>query len=55
MLPPSAAWHAILDTIFPNRYEKRYWPVHNSYSVEPGGETLGEMAERTGAWAAESG
>ncbi len=50
LLPPSAAWHAILETIFPGRYEKRYWPVHSSYSVEPAGETLGELAERTGAW-----
>jgi hypothetical protein len=53
VLPPSAAWHAILDSIFPGRYEKHYWPVHNAYSIEPAGETLGEMAERTGAWEVE--
>lgn len=50
LLPPSATWHAILESLFPGRYEKRYWPVHNSYSVEAKGETLGELAQRTGAW-----
>ena len=50
LLPPSAVWHAMMETISPGRYEKRYWPVHSSYSVEPEGETLGEFAERTGAW-----
>lgn len=51
LLPPSAAWHAMMESIAPGRYEKRYWPVHNNYSVDPEGETLGELAERTGAWA----
>jgi len=50
VLPPSAAWHAMLESLFPGRYERTYWPVHATYSVEPSGETLGELAERTGAW-----
>lgn len=40
----------MMETISPGRYEKRYWPVYSSYSVKPEGETLGELAERTGAW-----
>ena len=51
VLAPSAAWHTMMETVFPGRYDKRYWPVHNSYSVVPEGETLGDLAERTGAWA----
>jgi hypothetical protein len=50
LLPPSATWHAMMEAIVPGRYEKRYWPVHSNYSIEPEGETLGEFAERTGAW-----
>jgi hypothetical protein len=34
----------------PGQFEWRYRPVHNLYSVEPNGETLGELAMRTGAW-----
>ena len=51
LLPPSGAWNSMMESIAPGRYGKRYWPVHRFYSVEPGGETLGELAERTGAWA----
>jgi hypothetical protein len=51
LLAPSAAWHTMMESVFPGRYELRYWPVHSSYSVEPNGETLGDLAERTGAWA----
>jgi hypothetical protein len=54
LLPPSAAWHSMVETLFPGRYEKSYWPVHTTYSVDPNGETLGELAERTGAWATEA-
>lgn len=54
-LPPSAAWHSIIESLLPGRYEKRYWPVHTAYSTSPGGETLGEMAERTGAWQSDPG
>jgi hypothetical protein len=50
LLAPSAAWHTMMEVVLPGRYDKRYWPVHNSYSVIPGGETLGDLAERTGAW-----
>jgi hypothetical protein len=50
LLAPSTTWHAILETLYPGRYEKRHWPVHNAYSTAPLGETLGELAERTGAW-----
>jgi hypothetical protein len=53
-LPPAAAWHAIVDTMAPGRYVKRYRPVHSLYSVQPDGETLGELAQRTGAWDAEA-
>ena len=53
-LPPAAAWYTIIDTIAPGRYAKRYRPVHSLYSVEPDGETVGELAERTGAWDAEA-
>jgi len=51
ILPPSAAWHTMVDAVMPGQFEKRYWPVFSSYSVQPNGETLGELAERTGAWA----
>jgi hypothetical protein len=40
----------MVESLFPGRYEKAYWPVHTSYCVDPNGETLGELAERTGAW-----
>ena len=53
-LPPAAAWHTIMESIAPGRYVKRYRPVHTLYSVDPGGEPLGELAERTGAWDAEA-
>ena len=51
LLAPSAAWHAMVEAIAPGQYERAYWPVYNSYVVAPNGETLGEFAERTGAWA----
>lgn len=50
LLPPSAVWHAIVDTVSPDRYDNCYWPVRNSYSISPEGESLGAFAERTGAW-----
>jgi hypothetical protein len=50
VLPPSAAWHAMLEHFVPGRYELGYSPVSTTYCVEPNGESLGELAERTGAW-----
>jgi hypothetical protein len=51
ILPPSAAWHSILESLVPGRFKKRYHQVASWYAVEADGETLGELAERTGAWA----
>lgn len=49
-LSASSVWHSIHEALSPGRFEFRYMPVHNSFSTEPNGETLGELAERTGAW-----
>ena len=51
LLVPSAAWWSILQQLLPEKYaEPFYVPVHSRYSLEPGGPTLGEVAEQHGIW-----
>jgi hypothetical protein len=51
MLVPSMAWWQILDTVLPGRYPNRVgWAVYNTYSPEPGGTTLEEIAVQHGLW-----
>jgi hypothetical protein len=42
----------MLETVMPGRYdtERMYWSVYNSYSLEPNGPTLEEIAEEAGLW-----
>jgi hypothetical protein len=51
LLVPSAAWWSIFQQLLPDAYpEPFYVPVHSRYSLEPGGPTLGEVAEQHGIW-----
>lgn len=47
---PSTAWHAVHEVIVPGKYECTSFPVHSNFTVSPNGQTLGELAESTGAW-----
>jgi hypothetical protein len=48
---PSVAWFPILQALLPGKYtEEVATAVHNRYSLETGGPTLGEVAEEHGIW-----
>ena len=50
LLMPSLAWFPIFQELLPGKYSERYLSVHRRYSLEPGGPTLGEVAEEHGIW-----
>lgn len=51
LLPPSLAWFSILAAVIPGRYTKAVnSPVYSSYSLEPDGPTLEEIAIDAGVW-----
>jgi hypothetical protein len=47
---PSVAWFPIFEELLPGKYSDVPTAVHNRYSLEPGGPTLGEIAEDNGIW-----
>jgi hypothetical protein len=48
---PSAAWHRIRTVVEPGfQTDRRFSRVDTSYSVEPRGPTLGDLAEQRGVW-----
>jgi hypothetical protein len=51
LLSPSRAWFSIFGHVLPGKYTNAVAsPVFNHYSLEPGGPTLGEIAEQQGIW-----
>lgn len=54
-LSPSGAWRYIVAAVAPKHSlpARPYRSVHRRYSRTPGGETLGQLAERLGLWASE--
>jgi hypothetical protein len=54
-LSPSGAWRYIVAAVAPEHSlpSRPYRSVHRRYSRTPGGETLGQLAERLGLWASE--
>ena len=54
-LSPSGAWRSIVAAVAPEHDlpSRPYRSVHRRYSRTPGGETLGQLAERLGLWASE--
>ena len=54
-LSPSGAWRWIVAAVAPEHDlpTRPYRSVHRRYSRTPGGETLGQLAERLGHWASE--
>jgi hypothetical protein len=47
---PAVAWFPIFEELLPGKYSERPTAVHNRYSLEPNGPTLGEIAEDNGIW-----
>ena len=51
LLSPSLAWFPIFQQLLPGKYTDAFHtPVYSRYSLEPGGSTLGEVAEEHGIW-----
>jgi hypothetical protein len=51
VLSPSRAWFPIFQEVLPGKYMNEVAsPVFNHFSLEPGGPTLGEIAEQHGIW-----
>jgi hypothetical protein len=51
LLWPSFAWFPILQEVLPGKHtDEVATSVYNRYSLEPGGPTLGEVAEEHGIW-----
>lgn len=50
LLFPSVAWFPIFQELLGEKYAEVPTAVHNRYSLEPGGPTLGEIAEDNGIW-----
>jgi hypothetical protein len=51
LLSPSLAWFPIFQELLPGKYpDEFHTPVYSRYSLEPGGPTLGEVAEEHGIW-----
>ena len=51
LLSPSLAWFPIFQELLPGKYPDAFHtPVYSRYSLEPGGPTLGEVAEEHGIW-----
>ena len=50
LLAPASAWNAARAAIEPGYYGERMRAVHDCFSLEPGGPTLGELAEKHELW-----
>jgi hypothetical protein len=51
LLWPSFAWFSIFKELLPGKYpDESATSVYNRYSLQPGGPTLGTVAEDHGIW-----
>jgi hypothetical protein len=50
LLAPASAWNAARGAIEPGYEGDRFRAVHDCFSLEPGGPTLGELAEQNELW-----